>query len=190
MNLCYTGIGSRETPISYLIILRHLASKLADIGYTLRSGGANGADLACEEGCDQSEGQKEIYIPWKGFNNSSSELYAISNTHYTVAKLFHPNWEHLKDSVKKLHARNVSQIIGQNLDLCSAFVICYTPNGKGGGGTGQALRIAKHFDIPIFDIGAYNDVEVYVKDVLTYALAVIEANKGDENIECCSNTEI
>lgn len=32
------------------------------------------------------------------------------------------------------------------------MVICWTKEGKRGGGTGQALRIAQHFYIPIFDL--------------------------------------
>ena len=36
--------------------------------------------------------------------------------------------------------------------LLSKFVICWTKNGKGTGGTGQAIRIAKGFGIPVFDL--------------------------------------
>ncbi|NMA16004.1 MAG: hypothetical protein GX935_02005, partial [Erysipelotrichia bacterium] len=39
------------------------------------------------------------------------------------------------------------------------FIICWTKNGSGSGGTGQAIRIAKAYDIPIFDAGKYKDIE-------------------------------
>lgn len=37
--------------------------------------------------------------------------------------------------------------------------ICWTKNGSGQGGTGQALRIAKAYNIPIFDAGKFKDFE-------------------------------
>lgn len=49
----YTGIGSRSTPPEVLERLRDLAAALAREGYELRSGAADGADMACEEGCDR-----------------------------------------------------------------------------------------------------------------------------------------
>ena len=78
MNKFYTGVGSRDIPcqIAELIVL--IASKMAQKGYILRSGGADGSDSKFEEGCDLVSGPKEIYLPWKGFNNSKSNLFNIS----------------------------------------------------------------------------------------------------------------
>ena len=49
----YTGIGSRETPDSILSLFNDIVFQLAGLGYTLRSGGADGADTAFEEGCSE-----------------------------------------------------------------------------------------------------------------------------------------
>lgn len=49
--ICYTGIGSRETPAEILEIFEHLGAWFAKKGYTLRSGHADGADAAFENGC-------------------------------------------------------------------------------------------------------------------------------------------
>ena len=35
----------------------------------------------------------------------------------------------------------------------SLFVLCWTPYGAAAGGTGQALRIAEHHHIPVFNLG-------------------------------------
>ena len=66
----YTGIGSRDTPDEVLRWFKIYADVLAELGFTLRSGAAPGADAAFEEGCDRVDGKKEIYLPWKGFQNS------------------------------------------------------------------------------------------------------------------------
>ena len=68
----YTGIGSRETPEDILTFFTQVANYLGERDFILRSGGANGADLAFEKGCQND--QKEIYIPWKNFNDSDSKF--------------------------------------------------------------------------------------------------------------------
>ncbi len=55
-------------------------------------------------------------------------------------------------------ARNSQQILGQNLNDYCAFVVCWTPDGaenattKQSGGTGQAIRIANHYGIPVINL--------------------------------------
>ena len=55
----YAGIGSRSTPSSILSIMTILGKTLAQNGYILRSGGAEGADKAFEIGCNEVSGMKE-----------------------------------------------------------------------------------------------------------------------------------
>ena len=61
--MIYTGIGSRKTPIEIINKMIKLGQILGKHGYILRSGGANGADKAFEQGCDNVLGKKEIYLP-------------------------------------------------------------------------------------------------------------------------------
>lgn len=57
-------------------------------------------------------------------------------------------------------ARNIQQILGQNLDIETKFVICWTPDGcktrgqrtRKTGGTGQAIACASSLNIPIFNL--------------------------------------
>ena len=163
----YAGIGSRETPAEFLKLFRDVASHLGRLGWDLRSGHAPGADQAFEQGCDKVEGYKTIYIPWKGFEGSDSTYYFNYELHKQkphellqrcedIAAAYHPAWDRLSDGAKKLHTRNVRQILGiYKPAQDSKFIICYTADGKGGGGTGQALRIARDRNIPIFDAGKY-----------------------------------
>lgn len=144
----YTGIGSRETPRHILQIMTQIAVTLYDIGYTLRSGAAPGADEHFELGSHRSE----IYLPWRGFNGHSSQLCSISNAAMELAASYHPAWDRCSLGAKKLHARNGYQILGSNLDSPSLFVICWTKDGRASGGTGQALRIAADHSIPIYNL--------------------------------------
>lgn len=155
----YAGIGARATPMYVQEYFSSLAAFLATKGFTLRSGGAQGADIAFELGCDRMNGQKEIYLPWKYFERSNSNLIVSNPKAFEIAEQFHPYWNNLKAGAKKLQARNSHQVLGYALDEPVKFVICWTKDGKGSGGTGQALRIAKHYGIPIFDAGKYETVD-------------------------------
>lgn len=70
----YAGIGSRKTPKEILGLFDYLGRYFAKRRFLLRSGAADGADTAFEDGCDIYSGPKEIYLPWKGFNGNGSEL--------------------------------------------------------------------------------------------------------------------
>lgn len=154
----YTGIGSRNTPEKVLDLFTNIAKYLATKDFILRSGAADGADSAFEKGCDIVNGPKEIYLPWRGFNNSKSQLIVEDVDAFEIARKYHPYWTNLKAGAKKLQARNSHQVLGLDLHTPSEFIICYTENGKREGGTGQALRIAEDYHIPIFDVGAYDDI--------------------------------
>lgn len=146
----YAGIGSRKTPPHILDDMRSIATRMSQRGYILNSGGASGADTAFEQGADPR--MTQIFLPWRGFNGRSSPLTPPSLETYTIAKQFHPNWERLSPAVRRLMARNVHQVLGKTLDEPVEIVICWTPEGRGGGGTGQAIRIAHHYGIRVVDL--------------------------------------
>lgn len=174
MNKYYAGIGSRETPIEILNLFTKLGKYLAKKNYILRSGHAEGADSAFEYGCDMESGQKEIYLPWSGFGGSTSNLVVSDPKAFEIAEKYHPYWHNLKQGAMKLQARNSHQVLGWDLKTPSDFIICWTKGGKGSGGTGQALRIAKAYDIPVFDAGKYESVEVAREELKKFLVKFIE----------------
>jgi hypothetical protein len=157
----YTGIGSRETPLEILQIMIESAKILSTKGYCLRSGGADGADSAFEKGATE----KEIYLPWKGFNGSDSELHKVCSRAIATAESIHPAWDKLSQGAQKLHARNCYQILGQRLTSPSEFVICWTKDGKEIGGTRTAIVLAKKYNIPVFNLGIKSVEEAFIKRI-------------------------
>ena len=152
----YAGIGSRETPLDVLELMYHIGYQLALDGWTLRSGAADGADTAFERGCDTVGGEKQIFLPWPGFNHRSTErgrVFAGVGEHaLALAAEFHPAWERCSRGARALHARNGYQVLGLHLDAPVDRVICWTAGAHGGGGTGQAIRIARSRNIVIHDL--------------------------------------
>jgi hypothetical protein len=150
----YAGIGSRETPDSVLEEMVSIAHHLSKFDFILRSGGASGADTAFENGAEYSE----IFVPWTGFNGRRNGVVPpLTYETQQIAAAHHPNWGACSQGARKMHIRNVCQILGQDLKTPSKFVICWTRDGKRGGGTGQALRIAETYAVPIYDLAVQDD---------------------------------
>lgn len=143
----YAGIGSRETPSFIQNDMMAFGEYFANCGYTLRSGHAIGADQAFEYGCDKVSYNKEIYIAEYADENQTPKWY-------DVARIHHPTFDSLSDYVKKLHARNTPIVLGRNClpSEYSKFILCWTKLGEPIGGTGQAIRIAKTYNIPVFNM--------------------------------------
>jgi len=148
----YAGVGSRNTPQNILDIMTKTAIFLEKRGYTLRSGGAKGADLAFENGVKEL---KEIY-----YAKDATEQSLI------IAERYHPQWHRMGTYAKKLHGRNSFQILGKHLNDPVDFVICWTPDGCEHhidrkittGGTGTAISIASNSKIKIYNL--YNEESI------------------------------
>jgi hypothetical protein len=161
----YAGIGSRICPEPILRVMEQAGKFLAERDWILRSGGADGADSAFERGCDAGQGKKEIYLPWKGFNDNNSELYLKSSLlketkdrAFEIASQYHPVWDQLGYGARCLMARNTYQVLGQDLATPVSFVICFNLGGFTHGGTSQAMRIAKDKNIPIFRLSEEDEL--------------------------------
>lgn len=158
--MIYAGIGARDTPPEILDRMASVGRYMASWGHTLRSGGARGADSAFEKGCVSKQGKMEIYLPYQYFNKNESLLFGSCIEARKIAKEFHPVWDNLGDRARDFMGRNSYQILGKDLNTPTDFVVCWTPKGQIVGGTGQALRIARHFNIPVFNFGSMTVEEV------------------------------
>ncbi len=160
MDLFYTGVGSRKTPPEIMALQTKIAIQLARWGYIGRSGSANGSDLAFEEG-GISEQSFRSYLPWVGFNGFSVDRFHVDPSTFdnyeeatSIARSVHPLGDSLKGTSLKFHARNVYQVLGDDLQTPSRVLICWSPPTKDGveGGTNTAVQIAKLYNIPWYNL--------------------------------------
>jgi hypothetical protein len=142
----YTGVGSRKTPRDILALMTAIAVYARSKGVTLRSGGAIGADRAFEKG-----------------SGSFNEIFYASDATSAAAEIareFHPAWDKCSGYARALHARNVFQVLGRNLNDPSLCLICWTPDGcvshttrsQKTGGTGTAISIAERYGVKIYNL--------------------------------------
>jgi len=173
-TLFYAGIGARKNvPPKILALMTKLAARLDDLGFTMRSGGANGSDDAFERGATK----KEIYLPWQGFNKRNSDFDSATSEAYRLAELIYPL--PLTDpTTRAFMGRNSHQVLGRTLREPSDFVVCWTKDGvetaakrdRGTGGTGQAIELASWFKIPVFNLCNANAMERITEHVMSHPM--------------------
>lgn len=171
----YAGVGSRETPPDALADMYRLAKELAP-HLTLRSGAADGADSAFEAGAADARGPREIYLPWKGFNNHASALHEVTPAALARASKVHPRWDTLGQGPMKLHGRNVFQVLGKSLEDPVEFVVCWTADGCESsrerrattGGTATAIVLAEQNAIARFNLQRDSSRERLAQMLETY----------------------
>lgn len=155
-----TVIGSRNITEKEKERLYKLAKVYHDRGYTLRSGGAHGADSIVNEFQNV-----EIIIPWNGFNGlrhdgrrifELSQLKDNARAKELVIKI-HPAPKKLTEGAMKLHMRNIYQITGvhgvhkRNLSK-GVLYVADEHNGRVKGGTATAVHLAKKMKIKTHNI--------------------------------------
>lgn len=146
----YTGIGNRDITLSTAQTIADVATLLDTEDFVLRTGCARGSDYYFRT----SSHNCEVY------DVAACQSYENYKEAIEIAKMFHPYYKSLDSSSKKLHNRTSYQLLGRYLTEPSDFVLCYTRDGcengiqttKATGGSGQALRIACHYNIPVFNI--------------------------------------
>lgn len=190
-GLIVTGIGSRETPEDILKLMTRIGQKIEALGGLLRSGGAGGADLAFEAGW-RNANACEIFHPWHGFKPKikdrevdvakiikrkrpaqgvGSPIVLVGDVlekAEAMAEATHPKWENCGRGARALHTRNIPQILGASLNRPSDMVICWTPDGRASGGTGQAMRLAQRHKIQIVNLKRREDLAA-IKEALELA---------------------
>lgn len=163
MNLVFTGVGSRYgAPVSAQDTATKITSWLCERGFTVRTGDAVGMDKVFREaGGDRCR----YYAPYGRYNpDPGAVIITPESEHYSEAKKLtsntHPTYNLLSDFERELHLRNAFQILGDDLQDHAQFVLCWTPDGaetkttRKTGGTGQAIRVANRYNIPVFNLNA------------------------------------
>jgi hypothetical protein len=163
----YVGIGSRLTPSGVMAVMEAVAVAFARRGCVLRTGASPGADQAFYRGARAGEGAVALYLPWPGFE---ADAWADANPArvrvmprptpqaYELAARFHPVWAEVAEDQRHLLARDSHEVLGTDLASPASLVACWTADGsidgagEGADGTRQALRIARHWGIVVFNL--------------------------------------
>jgi hypothetical protein len=180
-------IGTRE-PDENQISLATQASELFSFqGFIIHTGAADGIDSISMANARipavherESDQTLEVYLPWHGYNRNVTPAHAKVivydrklHVEWTESvEKYHPAFGKLTFGAKALHARNFG--IVKDVNLVLAF-----PDEKGGGGTGQGIRVAKSLGIKVlqYNRGSIDSVD---KELGKLRLEIIDL-KGFSN---------
>lgn len=165
----YAGIGSRETPREILTLMESYAADLSNRGFTLRSGGATGADSAFEFGCDSVKGNKEIFYARDAGQPHSNWAWDEVLNYIPTDRTSAP-FDKWKLFVRQLLVRNMFQVLGRNGRTPVKFVLCWAPSNNyadsSAGGTGWAVRCALAKGIPVYNLYVNDERERFESEWL------------------------
>jgi hypothetical protein len=169
------GIGSRSINLLETPKVIEATKLLFDNYFNLRSGGALGCDTLFEKGYRELREHYKVdqpsstifYHDQSYFSSVTHEKFYVRSSNWDKAKnlaaKYHPAWGMLTSPYSRnLITRNVLIVLGQELKQLVDLVVCWTVDGADGsetnpttrktGGTGQAIRIARAFEIPVFNL--------------------------------------
>lgn len=162
--------------------MTEIALYMNELGVTLRSGGAKGADDAFEKGAGEN---KEIYLHRRESNgrisNGSSIIDASKLPGWKDCILdalrVHPSPSNLNGYALELHARNVNQVLGRDRSTPSTFLICYSVQIGDNlyGGTATAIRIAQEHKVPVINL--FNNEKCEEEIMSELSLIVMAASR-------------
>jgi len=163
----YAALGNREIG-EMRYNFGEIAGSLAKKEYTLRTNGTLGTSQAFIDGAGI---RKEIFLPWWKFNGLTYNSPAIPREAYHIAEIcWEPeivkngeviataDWPRLKRPTKKIMASNVLALLGEKLNSPVKFLITYY-EGEADGSTIHVAKIAKKYDIPIYNLANLEDLK-------------------------------
>lgn len=168
--MIFTIIGNRDAPVyerdKYIPIVKFLLRA----GHTGRSGGAERMDDVLTQAVYEllAEGHTdinaEIYLPKKYFNGlvsgdfsgrvMSTPEFSNRSEALDLASKFHAAWHYCDEWSRNMHARNMYEIKGKDLNTPTDFVLTYAKTNRNGvimRGTATAAALATSLRIPIFN---------------------------------------
>jgi len=150
-------VGSRQTPRPILQWMEEMGAKIIRLGYRMASGNGLRADQAWAKGANEVDPRMvHLFLPWPKFEQEAiwdknrvviySELPRKLQDHMeAIVRRVHPAPRNLVTSHYALHGRNIMVVKG------ALAVIGWQKPGHPGG-TGMAYALARHFEIPVFDV--------------------------------------
>lgn len=159
MRLGIACIGTRNPTQEMREHCVKMGAWIVKCGGQVHSGNAEGIDFAFAEGGNSVDPtQVFLHLPWKGFNDHQIHpknrmvLPPYPEWMHDLTIRLHPRGPYLSRGPLALHTRNVAIVHLTNLCLAAPS------DKKGGGGTGQGMRVAEDQGIELINLNHYERV--------------------------------
>ena len=159
----YAGIGNPKAPPNIVAQCKELGHYLSEREFTLRTGGGK---TEVEEAFEDTTENKELFLPWKKFNDKESKICHYDQSVADIAKRLQPGYEGLEFWRQSFFNRTVGLMLGKNGKSPVRLLICWSQDGvehakdrtSSTGFIGIAISAAGLLRIPVFNLKNENTV--------------------------------
>jgi hypothetical protein len=152
----YALLLDNKTPEDVIARVATVIKKLEKQGYTLRTS-INSPIL---KGLEAQVTRKEIYLPWKDFENHTSELCWSTPRSDAIAQQAQPAYNSLNKGVKKILSMNARVICGNKMVSPCLFLLTWSLDGAENEGNvrsttgfmGHPITIASRLGVPVINL--------------------------------------
>lgn len=166
----YAGIGNPKAPPNIVAKCTELGKYLDSKNFTLRTGGGN---TEVEEAFEATTENKELFLPWKKFNDKESKISHYDPCIAAIAQKLQPGYEGLEFWRQSFFNRTVGLMLGKNGKSPVRLLICWSQDGveqakdrlATTGFIGIAISTAAQLRIPVFNLkneDAVGRIKLYV----------------------------
>lgn len=157
----YIPVGvyvEKDFPQEVKTSLYNIASKLIQKKYTVRVHGGDKEFI--DKVATLSDKFVEVYLPWRGFNESDSKHTFNTATSKEIARTNFLGWEKIPDSVKAILASQVRLVFGDKNNSIILCLITWSKDGasrsaevtKDTGRSGFIIKVAATYSFPVVNI--------------------------------------
>jgi hypothetical protein len=162
-------IGTREPSPEWVGRCETLGGYLVRLGWVVSTGNAPGVDQAFARGANQYHPERvQLSLPWPKFESQAihpqNQVRSVQDlesgeliVYEALAHKYHPRYQYLTQGAKKLMIRNSMIMMGPLVDVCLAL----PSEKKGGGGTGQGMRIAAGHNVEVVDLRSFDQSQLF-----------------------------
>lgn len=153
----YGVVSNIKAPPHAINSAKEIADFLSDKNFVLRTGGGN-TDI--ENLFEASTPHKELYLPWKNFNEKDSKIVRYSDHIREIAQWQQPSYESLVPFKQSFINRNIAVVLGKEGTSPLRFLICWSQDGiehpahrtSATGFIGICITVAGLIKVPIFNL--------------------------------------
>jgi hypothetical protein len=180
----YSVIADQGASEKLIEAMQRLSLKLAPFAI-LRTGGTQGIEKAIVAALSEQSLAFEEYLPWPGWNRSTSQLNQPTRlAHDLASQYYNPEgksiWEDMKDASRNLFAKAMHVIFGYTTEEPSKFLIVYSER-PGTGIVACAIAAATDAKIPVFNFAVKADLASFMKHLDKFKASVKKENEAQES---------
>lgn len=156
--ISYAVASNENVPANVIEEFKSIIPELEKAGFILR---VSAMKNSIDDHVRNLTENKEVILPWRGFNEVEDGNTYTSPETKAIAKLFQPGYDSLSKGVQLIVAKNVRLALGNDSRSPVNFVLCWSEDGaetnatktSATGVVGHLIAVASAAHIPVYNLG-------------------------------------